>query len=439
MKSINKFIFLGLALVMAWGCKKDDVLTSLNPNASVAISLSAPTVVLNKDNAGSDALTVSWAKPDYGFNAAPSYSVLIDKKGNNFAKPVNISVGAELKKTFKASELNGILLGLGLVAGTAGDIEFKVESLLGTSTVLTSNIAALKGTAYSDKLDLSSPWGVVGSAAPNGWDGPDVPFYVNIDNKAELVAYVTLKDGEIKFRKNNAWTDNLGGTNGTLSAGGANIAVTAGSYKITMNPTALTYKIDKFSWGIVGSGAPNGWNGPDVDMRYDATVDLFRAEAALVDGEIKFRQNNDWGVNLGGSAGTLKAGGDNIAVKKGTYLITMDPKKLKYTITAYSPWGLVGDATPNGWNGPDTKFTYDLSTETWVLNNIVLKAGQVKFRQNDDWGNNLGSTGNTEPDPIGASGGLKAGGKNFGVTAGTWSFELDLKDANNPKYKATKK
>lgn len=439
MKNINKFIFLGLALVMAWGCKKDEIITTLNPNAAVNISLSAATTVLNKDNAATDAVTVSWAKPDYGFNAAPSYSVLIDKKGNNFAKPVNLSVGADLKKTFKTSELNGILIGLGLVAGTAGDIEFKVQSLIGSSTVLTSNIASLKATAYSDKLDLTSPWGVVGSGAPNGWDGPDLPFYVNPDNTAEHIAYVTLKDGEIKFRKNNAWTDNLGGSNGTLKANGDNIAIKAGSYKITMNPTALTYKIDKFSWGIVGDATPNGWNGPDVEMRYDPTVDLFRAEVTLIDGKIKFRQNNDWGVNLGGANGTLSAGGADISVTKGTYLITMDPKKLKYTVTAYSPWGLVGDATTNGWNGPDAKFTYDLSSETWVLTNVTLKAGQIKFRQNDDWGNNLGSTGNTEPDPIATSGGLKAGGKNFGVTAGTWSFELDLKDVNNPKYKATKK
>ena len=186
-----------------------------------------------------------------------------------------------------------------------------------------------------------------------------------------------------------------------------------------------------------------------MPLMYDATVDLWRGVLTLNDGQIKFRQNNDWAVNYGSTGsvepdpiaatGGLSAGGKNFGVKKGTYLVTLDLKKLKYTFKAYVPLGIVGDATVNGWNGPDQKFTYDLSTDKWVLKDVVLKAGQVKFRLNDDWAVNYGSTGSTEPDPIAASGGLLAGGKNFGVTAGTWTFEVDLRDAGKPVYKANKK
>ncbi len=440
MKNIHKIGFLGLILTLLWGCKKDEILTTLNPNAVLTASLSTATSVLIKDNAAQDALTVSWTKPDFGFAAAPNYTVIVDKKGNNFAKPVNISVGSALKKTFKVAELNTLLIGLGLTPATVADLDIKVQSLIGTATVLNSTILNLKATPYLDKLDLSSPWGVVGSATPGGWNGPDLPMYKTAVAN-ELVAYVTVIDGDLKFRKNNDWAENLGGSNGTLKAGGDNIAVKAGSYKITMNPVALTYKIDKFSWAIVGSAAPNGWNGPDVNMWYDATVDLWRAEVALIDGDIKFRQNNDWGVNLGGSAGILKAGGDNIPIKKGTYLVTADFNALKYTVTPYKPWGVVGDATATGWGDkPDQKFIYDLSTETWYLNGVVLKGtGGFKFRENDDWGNNLGATGSTEPAPIGASGDLVANGKNFAGTAGTWNFVLDLRDKAKPIYKAVKK
>lgn len=49
----------------------------------------------------------------------------------------------------------------------------------------------------------------------------------------------------------------------------------------------------------------------------------------VIDGDLKFCKNNDWAENLGGSNGTLKAGGDNITVKKGTYLITADFNGLK--------------------------------------------------------------------------------------------------------------
>jgi starch-binding outer membrane protein SusE/F len=439
MKNIIKILFLGAVIMTMWGCKKDEIQAVLSSSAAMSASISKSTVVLLKDSAAIDAFSVSWAKPNFGFDAAPSYTIFIDRAGNNFTKPQTFNVGAGLSRVFKVAELNNIAISSGLVAGTVGDLDIKVQCLIGTNTLFVSQILALKTTAYADKIDLFTPWGLVGSATTNGWNGPDMLMWKNIENPAEIVAYATLETGEIKFRTNNDWAVNLGGVGGVLSANGANIAVTKGSYKITVNPTALTYKVEKFSWGVVGDATANGWNGPDQVMEYDGTVNLFRADITVNDGDIKFRRENDWGINLGGVGGVLSAGGANIAVKKGRYLVTIDPKALKYTITAYAPWGLVGDATTNGWNGPDTKFTYDLSTETWKLNNVTVKAGQIKFRKNDDWGENFGSVNDVEPDPLGTSGGLKANGKNFGIAAGTWNFELDLKVAASPKYKATKK
>jgi starch-binding outer membrane protein SusE/F len=437
MKTIKNIILFSLVFVLAFGCKKDEEQAILNTSAVPVINVSKSTVVLNKDIADQEALVISWAKPDYGFSAAPSYTILFDKKGGDFSKATPVSVGSELRKSFKNSDLNSIVLGLGLVAGTAGDVDIKVMSSLGTSTVLSSTVSTLKATAYSTKLDLSTNWGVVGSAA-NDWGArPDLPFY-KTDVPNALVAYVTLTDGEIKFRQDNKWDVNLGGSAGTLKAGGDNIAVKAGTYKISMNPVAATYKIEKYSWGVVGSAANNWGATPDLPLMYDSSVDLWVGIVNLIDGEIKIRKDNDWGTNFGGSNGTLKDGGDNIAVKKGTYLVVVDFKKLTYTITKYAPWGIVGAATITGWGDkPDQKFKYDLSTETWVIKGIVLKADQFKFRLNDDWGNNFGTTA-AAAQAIGTSGGLKSGGENFIAVAGTYDFELDLRDAAKPTYKATK-
>ena len=439
MKKFNKIWLLGIALVLvAWsGCVKDEIQTVLNPTASLTATLSSNSLVLTKANAATDALTVSWVKPDFGFAGAATYNIYIDKKGNNFAKPVVISAGTDLRKVFKTSELNSILTGFGLQPGTAGDLDFKVECLIGAATKFVSPVANLNATAYSEKLDLNSIWGVVGDATANGWNGPDQPVYKTAVAN-ELVAYVTLVDGNIKFRTNNDWTLNLGGSAGKLAINGDNIPVKKGIYKVTFNPVALTYAIAPLTWGVVGDATANGWNGPDQAMRYDPTVDLWRAEIKLGAGAIKFRLNNDWGTNFGGSAGKLVNGGDNIAATAGTYLITADFNKLVYTVTPYKPIGIVGDATANGWNGPDMKFTKDLSTAgAWYLNGVVLTAAQIKFRENDDWTNNWGAAGSVEPAPVGTGGGLAAGGKNFGVAAGTWNFTLDFSDAANPKYKAT--
>ncbi len=436
-KYINKIFIILTAITLFTACKKEEEQAILNPNAVPVATLSKNAVVLNKDVADQEALMISWSKPDYGFSAAAAYTVLIDKKGGDFSKAIAVSVGSELKKSFKNSELNTILLGLGFLPNVAGDLDIKVTSSLGISTVLSSTINALKATAYSSKLDLSTIWGVVGSAA-NDWGArPDFPFY-KTDVADVLVAYVTLTDGEIKFRQNNDWAVNLGGSGGTLKVGGDNIAVKAGTYKITMNPTLLTYKVEKYSWGVVGSAA-NDWGAkPDLPLMYDATVDLWVGIVNLIDGEIKIRKDNDWGTNYGGSAGKLVAGGDNIAVKRGTYLVVADFKKLTYTITKYAPWGIVGAATKTGWGTlPDQKFSYDLSTETWVIKGIVLTADQFKFRLNDDWGTNYGTTA-AAAEAIGKTGGLKAGGENFIAIPGTYDFELDLKDTNKPTYRATK-
>ena len=58
----------------------------------------------------------------------------------------------------------------------------------------------------------------------------------------------------------------------------------------------------------------------------------------LLDGEIKFRVNNDWGVNYGdtGLDGILELEGDNIPSVAGIYDIMLDfsnPSVPTYTLT----------------------------------------------------------------------------------------------------------
>lgn len=431
----NRFIILLLAVAFLGSCEDDFLKPVLNQGAIPSVTLSASNVVLTKENAAKDALTVTWPKPDYGFNAGAGYTILFDKKGGNFSKAVAVSTGVNLTKTFKVAELNSLLLSLGIVAGTAADLDLKVESKLGTSTVLASTVMPLKATAYLDKLDLSTIWGLVGSATTNGWDGPDMPFYTT-DQANTIVAYVTLKDGEVKIRSNNKWDLNYGddGANGSLEVNGANIAVKAGTYKITFNTAALSYTIEKFGWGLVGSATPNGWDGPDAPFFYDPSSDQWRLIVTLKDGDVKIRKNNDWGTNYGdtGADKILESNGDNIKVTAGTYLVTVDFKSLKYTIEPIKIYGIVGSATANGWDGPDAKFTPDFFKEgNWVLKGITLKDGEVKFRQNDDWAVNYGDDG--------ANGSLEAGGANIVVKAGVYDITLDFSVASSPTYKMVKR
>ncbi|WP_375445363.1 SusE domain-containing protein [uncultured Fibrella sp.] len=436
MKSLLKsFLVAASALLAFTACQKEEERLLLDFSAVPVVSVSAPTVVLTKDNADKDALTISWPKPNYGYNAAANYTIMIDKKGGDFSKAATFPVGTGLSKTFKASELNSLLLGLGLTPATAGDVDVKVMSALGGRTVLSSALASVKATPYLDRLDLSSPWGLVGSATANGWDGPDQPFY-KTETPSVFVAYVKLVDGDVKIRQDNKWDTNYGGSGGKLSLNGDNLKVTAGTYKVTFNPTALTYAIEKFSWGVVGDATLNGWNGPDQNLTYDPSTDQWFALLPLKVGDIKIRQNNDWAVNYGGTAGKLVAGGDNVKIATaGTYLVVADlkPTGLKYTVTPAKAWGLVGDATPNGWDGPDQAFRPDLTKDgVWTLTGVKLKVGEMKVRADNKWDTNYGDDG--------ANGSLELNGANIKVAAaGTYDITLDFTNANAPKIAIAKK
>jgi hypothetical protein len=422
---ISSYI-LGFLLVFT-SC--DDVETiELNPGPSnnAVVSLSASNLVLIEDDADSEVLTVSWREPVFGFDAAATYKIMIDFEDGDFSAPQVIPVGSNLSKIFKGNELNGKLLSLGLVPFEESNVDIKVETTLSASQKMISEPVTLTVTAYSSLLDLSTTWGVVGSATPGGWGNPDIldlPFYTSSESGV-YVAYVTLRDGFIKFRENNAWTNNYGdnGGDGTLEAGGADIAVTSGTYLITFDTNNLTYTIEDYSWGLVGSATTNGWDGPDMMLQYNSFQNNWVAVVTLADGEVKFRFNNDWGLNYGdtGADGSLEVNGDNIAVSAGHYLVTMDLNTLTYTLEEMDVWGLVGDATANGWDGPNEKFVPDFGINEgyYYINGAVLSAGEIKVRQNDAWGVNYGDDGN--------DGTLELNGANIPVTAGTYNIVLNF-------------
>ncbi|WP_281615573.1 SusF/SusE family outer membrane protein [Flammeovirga sp. SubArs3] len=76
-------------------------------------------------------------------------------------------------------------------------------------------------------------------------------------------------------------------------------------------------------WGLIGSATPDGWDA-DQDLLYDAEGENYFITLDLVVGDIKFRKDDAWDVNLGGTEESLVHNGDNIAVAEaGNYTITL--------------------------------------------------------------------------------------------------------------------
>jgi len=257
--------------------------------------------------------------------------------------------------------------------------------------------------AYS--FAVKSDIGIIGNATPGGWDN-DTNMYI-----ADSVNYyivVNLTQGEVKFRKDDAWTINWGDIafpEGTGTQDGPNIPIAvAGKYRIDFNKATGAYKfaevIDFESIAVIGSATAGGWDNETPLTKDAGNPDLWKGVVTLVEGELKFRANNGWAVNWGGTDFPVGVGvfnsPDNIPVladQAGEYQVSFNTKTLEYSfllIGNYETIGIIGDATPGGWDA-ETKMTQDANDKSvWRLR-VDLLDGEAKFRADNDWAINWGS------------------------------------------------
>lgn len=138
--------------------------------------------------------------------------------------------------------------------------------------------------------------------------------------------------------------------------------------------------------------------------------------------KFKFTDEPNWDVNWGddGFNGTLERNGADIPIPEaGYYRIKADINALTYSFLKTS-WGVIGDATPTGWDS-DTNMTYDKATKTWKVT-MNLSAGKIKFRANDGWDLNYGDND--------FDGSLEEGGADIPVAAaGNYTITLNLEVA----------
>ncbi|WP_340112027.1 SusE domain-containing protein [Maribellus mangrovi] len=93
-------------------------------------------------------------------------------------------------------------------------------------------------------------------------------------------------------------------------------------------------------------------------------------------------------VTYGGRNDVLEENGAAIPpVSTGWHKLSVNLNDMTYELLDYRI-GLIGDATPNGWDAPDQKMEYDPQTGLWSIT-LDLVVGTVKFRVNDDWSGSI--------------------------------------------------
>ncbi|MDP3914482.1 MAG: SusE domain-containing protein [Bacteroidota bacterium] len=320
----NLFIyltFIGL-IGLLFSCEKDEtrVVMLTNPIAPTITTL--PDLTLKRAK-GNDTLVFVGTAVDPGFQASATYFLEACAKGNNFKDAVVIL--SSVKPTaFKitVSNLNGIFLKK-FPADQVSSVDLRIRSVLvvdagtgalGTSTKPFEYISEIKNanvTVYGlPRLDLIGS-GVAQKIESALGDGK----YTGIV-KLDKTKPFTLKDPDSNIV--------YGTTDGKLAVNGTGIIPTDNGWvKLNADTKALTYSMEAYMIGLVGSATPNAWNSPDQKMDYDAATGTWKITLDLVDGEIKFRLNDGWAWNLGGTPDNLTQGGANIAVSAGNYTITL--------------------------------------------------------------------------------------------------------------------
>ena len=163
----------------------------------------------------------------------------------------------------------------------------------------------------------------------NGWATND---YLAGEDGVHFTGFMFLNQNGFKFCTQPEWKGTNYGANFDTAPNAANITMTeeAGYYKVDVDLGSKSYVLTPITTiGIIGSASPKGWDS-DVDMTYvpynAETKELGYWEAkdiTLTTGAIKFRANDGWDINWGGTADALTQGGADMNVEEGTYDIKL--------------------------------------------------------------------------------------------------------------------
>ena len=191
----------------------------------------------------------------------------------------------------------------------------------------------------------------------------------------------------------------------------------AGTWIVTLDMNNLTYTVGKPVLYMAGDA--NGWATNDYLAGEDGVH--FTGFMYLNQNGFKFCTLPEWkGTNYGADFNTA-ADAANITMTEeaGYYKVDVDLESKSYVLTPITTIGIIGSASPNGWDS-DVDMTYvPYNAETkalgyWEAKDITLASGEIKFRANDDWAINWGGDVNA----------LTQGGGNISVDAGTYDIKL---------------
>lgn len=435
----NIYVLALLGMVFFIGCTDDidAVLNSSDEFVSPVLTnpSSADPMVFTTENAPDLYEVFTWEKPQYGVAVQTNYVLEIDT-AEDFSTATTLVTTSATSAEVLIADMNAIMLSLGLPAFEESSVFLRLRSTINGHALdtLYSNAIQRTATTFQDsECGNYCTIGLIGSATPGDWNF-DTDMRLKDETKVDKSTWtvtVYLTGGkQVKFRANDDWVDNWGGTDfpaGTATLNGSDLTVAeSGYYKVTFNDITAEYNFELLeapvyaTIGLLGDATPGGWE-TDGDLTQDATdPHLWTGTFTLTDGEVKFRGEDDWVDSWGNTtfpSGYGIPGGPNIPVTAGTYFVRFNDVTGAYSFAPsesepFTSVGIIGDATAGGW-AEDTDLIQNPTNPYLWSSLVTITDGEAKFRADDDWADDWG--GSTFPGGI-----AKYKGPNIPVEGGTY-------------------
>lgn len=285
---------------------------------------------------------------------------------------------------------------------------------------------------------------MLGQVNGNEWDAKSPVWMTKMSNGVYQLKVTTEKDKNyFKFYEGSKWDesgnwdvinkgvmgcekDGCEDASGTIYYTGDSwgtpqsmVIAGAGTWIVTLDMNNLSYSVGKPV--LYMKGDANGWDGYDYLSGEDGVK--FTGFMYLNQNGFKFTTAPDWsGTGYGANFDTAPDAANIVITEPaGYYQVDVDLSEKTYTLTPITSIGIIGSASPNGWDS-DVDMTYvPYNKDTkevngyWEVKNITLSAGEIKFRANDGWDISWGG----ELDHL-----TTKNGGNITVEAGTYDIKL---------------
>jgi len=343
MRKLILFLITIIGVTFMSSCKKDEVRAILGTNftapvITAGLTTSTTPVVLSQANKNVS-FDIIWSGAYYGFRGSVTYTLQVDKKGNNFASAISLGSPAStvLNSTYSISMLTNdfnnklLLLQTDPENPVAAPLEFRVKAYINDSVpVIYSPVTSVTYTPYYIPIVYNKVY-VPGDY--QGWSPTTAPYLASLDGGPKYEGYINFTtNGGFKITPLQDWSTAYGAgtTAGSISTTGGNMTLAGGVgyYKVNVSTSELTITTMLItSWTVIGdvTGPNYNWSN-DMVLTYNTTTKVWSGTADLHAGSFKFRANNAWSLAYGSTvAGKLDAAGGNIPLPvAGNYTITLD-------------------------------------------------------------------------------------------------------------------